>query len=56
MVVVLELLAGIVITSAVVVTLAVLGAAELGRAISRDDEQREPPVIDVTPSRCRRAA
>jgi len=44
---VLELTAGLVLTGALVTVLAVLLALELGRTVTRDDEQREiPPVAD----------
>ncbi len=43
----LELTAGLVLTGALVTVLAVLLALELGRMVTRDDEQREIlPVAD----------
>jgi len=47
MIVVLELLGGLVVTGAVVATLGVLAAFELGRLITHDDEQRE---VEATPA------
>jgi len=41
MITVLELTAGVVLTGALVTVLAILAALELGRLVSRDDEQRE---------------
>jgi len=41
MIVALEVLGGLIVTGAVVATLGVLAAFELGRLITRDDEQRE---------------
>jgi len=47
MIVTLELLGGLIVTGAVVATLGVLAASELGRMITRDDEQRE---VEATPA------
>ena len=52
----LEVAAGMVLASTLAITLAVLGAAELGRRISRDDEQREAPLRQADLARIRRAA
>src|SRR5439155_19411465 len=41
MITVLELTAGVVLTGALVTVLAILAALELGRLVSRADEQRE---------------
>jgi hypothetical protein len=52
----LEVAAGMVLASTLAITRAVLGAAELGRRISRDDEQREAPLRQADLARIRRAA
>ena len=56
MITVLELAAGVGLAGALVTVLAILVALELGRLVSRDDEQREVTTAAVDEPRCRAAA
>jgi len=56
MITVLELAAGVGLAGALVAVTAILVALELGRLVSRDDEQREVTTAAVDEPRCRAAA
>lgn len=56
MIIVLELAAGLVLAGALVTVAAILVALELGRLVTRDDEQREVAAVADDGPRCRAAA
>jgi len=56
MVIALEIAAGLVLTATVVTALGVLAAFELGRMVTRDEEQREVEVTEPRIVRVRNAA
>ena len=56
MIVALELVGGLILTGAVVTALNVLAASELGRMITRDDEQREVEAMQTPVLTFRNAA